>query len=73
MNRLSYQALATVLICLGNQSLRAENPISYNRDIRPILADKCFACHGFDEKKREAGLRLDTAEGATFKRDGKSA
>jgi hypothetical protein len=73
MNRLFYQALCTALICLGNQNLRAENPISYNRDIRPILADKCFACHGFDEKKREAGLRLDTAEGATFKRDGKSA
>jgi len=33
--------------------------ISYNYDIRPILSDKCFNCHGPDAKKREAGLRLD--------------
>jgi len=38
--------------------------ISYNFDIRPILSDKCYACHGPDEKKREAGLRLDLAEEA---------
>lgn len=38
--------------------------ISYNFDIRPILSDKCLACHGPDANKREAGLRLDVAESA---------
>ena len=33
--------------------------ISYNRDIRPILSDKCFSCHGPDANKVKAGLRLD--------------
>ncbi|WP_439582932.1 PSD1 and planctomycete cytochrome C domain-containing protein [Dyadobacter bucti] len=38
--------------------------VSYNFDIRPILSDKCLACHGPDANKREAGLRLDVAESA---------
>ena len=41
-----------------------EGKISYNFQIRPLLSDKCFNCHGPDPNKREAGLRLDIAEEA---------
>jgi hypothetical protein len=55
------QEAATILIS------HLPETIDYNRHVRPILSDRCFGCHGPDGNKgREAGLRLDTFEGATM-------
>ena len=42
----------------------AGRPISFNRDVRPILSDNCFACHGPDQQQRASELRLDQSESA---------
>ena len=59
-------ALALVGLCQA--SVRAQ--VDYNRDVLPILASKCYACHGVDEKQRKAKLRLDVKEVAFAERDG---
>lgn len=46
-------------------SLASEKPLDFNRDVRPILSNNCFKCHGPDAKQRQGGLRLDVRDSAT--------
>ncbi len=59
---------------LATPVLAAEPPlpakIEFNRDVRPILSDTCFKCHGFDPKHREGGRRFDLREAALLEIDG---
>ena len=62
-NSVMVRGLAILLAwVLPASRLRAE-PIEFNRDVRPLLSEYCFACHGPDKNQRKADLRLDTREG----------
>jgi hypothetical protein len=74
--RLAWLAVCFVAIGAipaGARTTTAAEPIEFNRDIRPILSDKCFACHGPDPAAREAELRLDVERDAKADRGGYAA
>lgn len=57
--------IALSIICIGTSDEGfADVPIDFNRDVRPILSDKCFHCHGPDADNQDSSFRLDTRESA---------
>ena len=65
--------LAPLLALASTAFAATPAKLEFNRDIRPILSENCFQCHGQDARHREAKLRLDERESATRDRDGYAA
>ncbi len=65
MPRSSLAALSLLLLAPAGPA--ADAPVSYSRDVKPLLAGRCYACHGPDEGKRKAKLRLDLRDEALKK------
>ena len=55
------------VFCLFSAGFVRAEPIQFNRDVRPILAENCYLCHGPDKGRRKKGLRLDDRDVAIQK------
>src|SRR5687767_11803909 len=64
----SLKWLAGVVLAAVSFSAVADDEVRFNRDVRPILSDNCFLCHGPDKSHRKAKLRLDERDAAVAKK-----
>src|SRR5581483_11514040 len=62
--RLWQLLVAAVGLVAVSEPVRGDDKVDFNREVRPILSDKCFACHGPGLKRAKGGLRLDLPESA---------
>ncbi|MSR30344.1 MAG: DUF1553 domain-containing protein [Gemmataceae bacterium] len=65
--------LLGIFLALNQAVSGQESKVDFNRDIRPVLAENCFSCHGPDQSQRKAGLRLDKENEAKANRKGTTA
>ena len=61
-------SLVALSLAASQRTLAADAPLEFNRDIRPILAENCYACHGPDSASRKGDLRLDKRDAAVDKK-----
>ena len=67
MLRRTFITAGVLLVFATANAAAGDVPVNFNRDVRPILSDKCFACHGPEAASRKAGFRLDQRESAIGK------
>ncbi len=70
LSRLTFSLSFSLTVIFAAAPPKSPDRVDFDRQIRPILSDKCFACHGPDEKKRVAKLHLDDKDGGAFSEHG---